>query len=471
MAKSSKKSGKGRSNSAASNQKHEFLKEDRLKAPKLPSPGSDTDSSGEESGDSTKTVRCSLREKQEKKPRLTNKKTMPHDSEATSEDEEQHGSRGSKASVTETVEQSLPPLSEEFPALVPSQVGTSVEERRGKGSPLQRPMQADKKLFKALSVIAAEASGNEVVSTQVNLIINEVAKVKSLILEATHEVAGLQGELRATRETMNTGSKQSMAEVVRKSIPGDLDRRPTSPKPKEAIVVRSATPDKEELTELICENIDPCSLGLRDVEMRPSRDGVVITSTSKEAISSLQRELETNAATRRTVEVTQGRKRFPQIKIVGISEDITDEELPARLVTQNNLQCTAEDFTLAKSWRGREGKTACFEITKQAHEALRGRMRLNLKWTRCRFFDSTFVPRCKNCAQLGHVEKFCQEASRCTDCGGAHHLRQCKSHHKSCRACERAFPGENREHSFLSYDCPVFRQAQSRRTTQLIAHL
>ncbi|KAH7951585.1 hypothetical protein HPB52_010446 [Rhipicephalus sanguineus] len=199
-------------------------------------------------------------------------------------------------------------------------VGTSVEERRGKGSPLQRLMQAGKKLFKALSVIAAEASENEVVSTQINLIINEVAKMKSLILEATHEVAGLQGELRATRETMNTGSKRSMAEVVRKSIPGDLYRRPTSPKPKEAIVVR---------------------------------------------------ELETNAATRRTVEVTQGRKRFPQIKIVGISEDITDEELPARLVTQNNLQCTAEDFTLAKSWRGREGKTACFEITKQAHEALR----------------------------------------------------------------------------------------------------
>ncbi|KAH7955389.1 hypothetical protein HPB52_000811 [Rhipicephalus sanguineus] len=252
-----------------------------------------------------------------------------------------------------------------------------------------------------------------------------------------------------------------MGEVVRKSFPGDLNRRPISPKPKKAIVVRSATHDRDELTQLICKKID--SLGLRDVEMRPCRDGVVITSALKEAISSLQRELETNAATRRTVNVTQERKRFPQIKIAGISED--RRGTPG---SSGHAKRPAEDFTLAKSWRGEEGKTACLEITKQALEAQRGR--LNLKWTRCRFFDSTFVPRCKKCAQLGH-ETFCKKASRRTDCGGAHHLRQCKSRHESCRACERAFPGENREHSFLSYDCPVFRHAQSRRTTQLIAHL
>ncbi|KAL1429772.1 hypothetical protein MTO96_015802 [Rhipicephalus appendiculatus] len=209
--------------------------------------------------------------------------------------------------------------------------------------------------------------------------------------------------------------------------------------------------------------------------MRPSRDreGVVITSASKAAIASLQRELQTNAATGH-MEVTRGRKKLPQIKIVGITEDIADEEIPARLVDQNDLQCAAEDITLARTWRGREGKTACLEINREAYEALRGRTRLNIKWTRCRFFDNTFVPRCKNCTEYGHVEKFCQGPPRCTDCGGAHHLRQCKSPQKNCRACERTFPRENqasRTHSSLSLDCPVFREAQSRRTQQLIAQL
>ncbi|KAL1457363.1 hypothetical protein MTO96_043493 [Rhipicephalus appendiculatus] len=60
-------------------------------------------------------------------------------------------------------------------SIAPSQIGTSVEER------------------------GAEASENETVATQIDLIINEVAKMKSLILGPTHEVAGLQG--RAPRIT------------------------------------------------------------------------------------------------------------------------------------------------------------------------------------------------------------------------------------------------------------------------------
>ncbi|KAL1429771.1 hypothetical protein MTO96_015801 [Rhipicephalus appendiculatus] len=88
--------------------------------------------------------------------------------------------------------------------------------RRGEvgGSPLQRLLKADKRLFKALSIIAAEAGENETVARQIDLVINEVAKMKSLILEATHEVAGLQGERRA-HSTRNTGTMPSMAEVVR----------------------------------------------------------------------------------------------------------------------------------------------------------------------------------------------------------------------------------------------------------------
>ncbi|KAL1448530.1 hypothetical protein MTO96_028223 [Rhipicephalus appendiculatus] len=80
-------------------------------------------------------------------------------------------------------EESSPKLSEEeLPAIAPSQIGTSVEERGGQGSPLQMLLKADKKLFESLSIIAAEASENETVATQIDLIINEVAKMKSLIL-------------------------------------------------------------------------------------------------------------------------------------------------------------------------------------------------------------------------------------------------------------------------------------------------
>lgn len=209
-------------------------------------------------------------------------------------------------------------------------------------------MKADKKLFKAVSVIAAETAENEIVAAQLDHIIDEISKMKSLILEATHEVAGLQGELRAVRETMGSGQgpTKTMADVLRSSAQGEIIGQLGSPKQREAIVVRSSTHGAEELSKLIARNIDPCSLGLRDVEMRPVRSGVVISSTSKEAIASLQKELQSNEATGKAIEVTQARKRLPQTKVVGISEELSDEEIKACLITQNDLRCTSDDFVM-----------------------------------------------------------------------------------------------------------------------------
>ncbi|KAH7963777.1 hypothetical protein HPB52_022887 [Rhipicephalus sanguineus] len=254
----------------------------------------------------------SLRE-EKRRTRQASKKAIQQDSGATSEEEEHHGSEESEASVDAGAEQlTANQNEEEFPAIPQSQGGTSVVERGCKSTPLQRVLKADKKLFKALSIIATEAPENESVATQIDLIINEVAKMKALILEATHEVASLQGELRATHGTRSTGPMPSMADVVRAASPGDQGRPPRPIKPTEAIV----------------------------------------------------RELQSNAATRHTVEVTRGQKKLPQIKIVGISDDITDEEISARLVSQNDLQCATADLTLVKSWRGRAGKTVCLDITK-----------------------------------------------------------------------------------------------------------
>ncbi|KAH7932335.1 hypothetical protein HPB52_024705 [Rhipicephalus sanguineus] len=471
-----KKTMKGKSSKGTGNRPQDFLKGDRGTTPKCSLVQSETDSSAEESGESRDTTRDERTARQERRARKMGKHTTfqkPQLNEESSEEEDEHNTRKALATLSNAAEQMERSSEQEFPPWRSSKVEAPGDGGISKATPLQKLMKADRKLFKAISVIATETAENETVSSQLDLIINEVSKMKSLILEATHEVAGLQGELRATRGATGMGQSPtpSMADVIRDTAQWEPDRQPSPPKYRESIVVKSAIHGTDELSKLITQNIDPCSLGLRDVETRPVRDGVVISSTSKEAIASLQKELKSNDATGHAIEVTQGKKRLPQIKVVGINEDLSDEEMQACLLTQNDLRCTADDFILAKTWKGRGGKTACFDITKRASEALRGKTHLNIKWTRCRFFDNTFIARCKNCSQVGHVEKFCGEASRCTDCGGAHHFRQCKNHQKNCSACERELPRAKRDHSFLSLDCPVFKDAQARRTRELIARL
>ncbi|KAL3235883.1 hypothetical protein MRX96_022314 [Rhipicephalus microplus] len=167
-----KKTGKSKAGIITGNHKSDFLKQDLGKKSHLPVLGSDTESSGEESGGSTGTVKSGPQEKGIGEP------------------------------------------------------------------PLQKLPKADKKLFKALSIIAAEASDNKTVAKQIDLMINEVAKMTPLILDATNEVSGLQGELKATHRTKGTGAIPSMAKVVRTVVPGEQDRQPCPMKPMEPVVVK-----------------------------------------------------------------------------------------------------------------------------------------------------------------------------------------------------------------------------------------
>ncbi|KAL3192728.1 hypothetical protein MRX96_058781 [Rhipicephalus microplus] len=412
-----KKTTKAKSGKGTGDKSQDFLKGDRVVAPKRTEVETETESSEDDTGGSWDTV-CDKRSlRQERRARKAGRHIDSQESQAkddSSADEDNNNTGKASAALSQRADKKEKSYEREFPTLVSSDAETLGDEGKSKASPLAKLMKADKKLFKAVSVIAAETAENEIVAAQLDHIIDEISKMKSLILEATHEVAGLRGELRAVRETMGSGQgpTKTMADVIRSSAQGEIIGQLGSPKQREAIVVRSSTHGAEELSKLIARNIDPCSLGLRDVEMRPVRSGVVISSTSKEAIASLQKELQSNEATGKAIEVTQARKRLPQIKVVGISEELSDVEIKACLITQNDLRCTSDDFVLTKSWKGRGGITKCFDITGRASEALKGRSHLNIKWTRCRFFDNTFIPRCKNCAQAGHVEKFCRGAAK-----------------------------------------------------------
>lgn len=194
----------------------------------------------------------------------------------------------------------------------------------------------------------------------------------------------------------------------------------------------------DKLSSLIKDNIDPFKLGLREVSMRKSREGIVIDSASKEGIKNLEEELNNNPATKGKIDTRRPKKRLPQIKIVRIPEDFPTKQLSERIVSQNDLNCDPEDITVVKSWKGRSGVTVVAELGRRAFEALKGKSKMYIFWSVCPFYDNTFVLRCKNCAKIGHLERDCDNNSRCTECVGDHHFRQCSSRVKQCRACHEA---------------------------------
>lgn len=338
----------------------------------------------------------------------------------------------------------------------------------------QRMAKVDQRFFQALVQLASKMGGDEEATVLVNKVLNNFSLMKTIAMEATQEVHTLQGKVEILRER----ESRSYSEVA-KEAPKDKgerreeEKRNEVPRKKaEAIILLSESLDAEKLTKLIQENIDPCQVGLKNVAMRKSREGVIITSTSPESIARLEEELKTNAATRDKVATRRPRKRLPKIKIVNIPEDMPVEELTERMVQQNELNCSADDMAIVTTWKGRSGTTAIVELNKRGFEALQNRNRIFIQWTSCPFYDSTFVPRCTNCARTGHLERECSNSSRCTECAGDHHHRNCSASTQRCSACQEAgVPDAEKNHSFMSFRCPVFRNRQIRETNSLVDNL
>lgn len=170
------------------------------------------------------------------------------------------------------------------------------------------------------------------------------------------------------------------------------------------------------------KQVDPTKLDIPDATMRAGTEGIVITTTSKEAVGKLQAQLKGRAGLRQ-LQVKRPKENTYNIKVIGIEEEIDAEELPERVVTQNHLNCEPEDITVKKTWKGRRGTTVVFAFNQRGLNAAKERSHLNIGWDRCPVFDHFFLPHCTKCAEHGHNTIACEGPLRCTNCGNGGQIK------------------------------------------------
>ncbi|KAH9379704.1 hypothetical protein HPB48_018524 [Haemaphysalis longicornis] len=138
----------------------------------------------------------------------------------------------------------------------------------------------------------------------------------------------------------------------------------TEEQPTGALILTAANLKPAALQNLIKRNVDPCQLGLRNVKLRQSKEGVIVSSTSAEGLKRLEEHI-TKDNNLRDVAARKPRVQLPEFKIVGIEDNIEDEEIVERIVGQNNINAGKEDIELIKTWKGKSRKTAVIKTGKK----------------------------------------------------------------------------------------------------------
>ncbi|KAL1460425.1 hypothetical protein MTO96_043300 [Rhipicephalus appendiculatus] len=155
---------------------------------------------------------------------------------------------------------------------------------------------------------------------------------------------------------------------------------------------------------------------MQDATIRPGREGIAVTTTSKEDSAKILRFIEYDNEMK-DVQAKLPKDNMIHVKVIGLEYDMDNDNLPARIVKQNRLACSPEDIIVKKTWSGRRGKISILALNRSRSKSLGGRTALNIGWSRCPIFDDIFWSRCTRCATHGHT------APRLEWSAGLHPLR------------------------------------------------
>lgn len=123
------------------------------------------------------------------------------------------------------------------------------------------------------------------------------------------------------------------------------------------------------------------------------------------------------------------KKRLPKIKIMGISEKLTSEEIATKAVNQNlyiKEESHMKVFAVVKQRRSNR-YIAYAEVDPDTYKRAVQEETINIGWDRCKVFDALNVTRCYNCNGFNHKAKECRSSQSCPRCGKNHDINDCKA--------------------------------------------
>ncbi|KAK5643855.1 hypothetical protein RI129_007700 [Pyrocoelia pectoralis] len=202
--------------------------------------------------------------------------------------------------------------------------------------------------------------------------------------------------------------------------------------------------------------------GLKNI----SNGGIAIECKSKECLEKVVRETESKLGS--DYEVKVPKNRAPKLKIVGITEQLTNSQIEQKIRSQNKEiildQALINVVYVSKEHKNHRNYFCLVEVDGKTYEMALRTEKLNIGWDRCRVYDAVNVRRCYKCSGYGHKSQECRNTLACPRCAEAHELKECKTEQKDVKCINCKWAVENLKinldigHEAWSKDCRVFKR-------------
>lgn len=161
------------------------------------------------------------------------------------------------------------------------------------------------------------------------------------------------------------------------------------------------------------------------------------------------------------VTVAMPSTRPPQLKIVNLPNDITEEDLVINIKRYNYWLAEA-NITYNRHYKIDTGKrrytVAIVDIDLISFKQCLFNGSILYRFTDCKVYEYVHLSQCSKCLRFGHFASSCTFSIRCRNCGKTHPLSECTSDSLACANCIRANKNSSNkcrvDHKATSDLCP-----------------
>lgn len=213
--------------------------------------------------------------------------------------------------------------------------------------------------------------------------------------------------------------------------------------------------------EAILKNIKPSALEVGITQLKETKEGgVIIRCQNKTEQEKIQKVAEKKLS--RQYQVKAPELKNPCVKIVDITENISQEELINCIQKQNAfVNHEKMQMTVKVIKKMKKNFMAIIECDPLTFKKILDENSLFINWDLCRVFEYISVHRCFKCAGFNHNSDNCARNPRCLKCAEeGHSSDSCDKEYVKCFNCIEAKDKLklelNVDHSIYDSNCPVF---------------
>lgn len=229
---------------------------------------------------------------------------------------------------------------------------------------------------------------------------------------------------------------------------------------KDVILVKPKTAQDNKVTiNDLQQHIKPDELNVGISKMKKLRDGgIAISCNSKKEVTVLQKEVKNKLGKGYNTKIPE--LLNPRIKIVGLSGELSEEEIRQSIIKQNTFGTKLDMFKLKLQKLMKTKYMAIAEVNSGFFREVINEGKVNIGWDRCSVYEHFNVVRCYRCGRFNHFAADCKLEKRCFRCSSREHEGDCESIEQKCiNCCEM-----NRElnlkldvnHGLFDTNCPVY---------------